>query len=375
MAKLENYLMTFSQHTVDENAKFFDCVKDYYNHHCSSKNVDTYKGAEFDAKFSLKEKDAKMHDMLLDRVSRLSGIDKEMMKSNPMAFATNPLMGWATFAVIQSTIDVVLPDAIIRDYGLVAEVRNAALGDTLKFRIRPRDYFVVSKHGRKQRTANLQKQFSGDMTLEMENRQVSVQVNLYDVIIGRESLAEFMFKAVRSLEIELTKDIYMAFDKATKELPATPEGGELQITGWATDTAIALAQKVSAWNGGTPVVFVGTKLALSKVLPTNDANYRYLLESDYVRLGYIRTAYGYDMIELPQVADWSTPFQTLLDDDVIYVMPVSGDKLVKVAIGENGVSHQSGTYDYANLIQTGTVSKEYGVGVITSALVGRINLA
>lgn len=374
MPRLESTLMNFAKHGTEENIKFFEQVKDYYNHYCDVRGVDVYKNAEYEHNVNFSTKDSKMHNALLERISKLANIDAKAMKENPIAFATNPIVGWSTFAVITSTVDAILPDSIMRNYGIIADVRNYGLCDSIKFRIRPRDYFIVTKAGRKKRTAEKQKQFSSDVTLVPENHMVTVQVDMYGILVGRESLADFMFKAARSVEIELAKDIYVAFDAYTKTLPQTPQDGELQVTGWNTESAVALAQRVAAWNGGAPATFVGTKLALSKVLPTNDANYRYLLESDYVRLGYIRSAYGFDLIELPQIADWTTPYKTLLDDNVIYVISTSVDKLIKVGIGENGISHQSGTYDYANLIQTGTISKEWGVAIATSAIAGRINL-
>ena len=64
---------------------------------------------------------------------------------------------------------------------------------------------------------------------------------------------------------------------------------------------------------------MGTKVALATILP-DDANYRYELESEFVQLGYMRHAFGMDFLELTQLADWTTPFATVLSDSYIYVV-------------------------------------------------------
>ena len=121
-----------------------------------------------------------------------------------------------------------------------------------------------------------------------------------------------------------------------------------------------------------PVV-LGTKVALSNIFP-DDANYRYDIESEYVKLGYVRTISGISVLELPQVANWSNPFATYLADDRLYVVAPGVDKLIKVVLGGDMMSNVTNYWDHATLTQDATLIKGWKAGVVTSAVAGVITL-
>jgi len=156
-------------------------------------------------------------------------------------------------------------------------------------------------------------------------------------------------------------------------LPTTPVNGELKVTGYSQDSLIKLAQRVTAYNGGQKAIIVGTQLALQNVLPS-DANYRYDVQSDYVKIGYIQTAFGYDLMVLPQVADWKEPFKTVLNDERLYIVSPGAQKMVKLVIEGSTLSHVDGTYANANLTQNATITKMWGTGVATNGVAALIEL-
>ena len=169
-------------------------------------------------------------------------------------------------------------------------------------------------------------------------------------------------------------DIYDAFAAAMNALPNSVGASQLRISGFSQDTAIALAQKVQAWNGGAKPVFLGTKLALSKILPAS-TNTRILLGDEYVKVGYMRDFMGISTVELEQVVDNTSEFAVKLDDAKIYVICPGTDKMVKVFIEGSTLSNVESNYTNANLQQTATLYKSYGVGAISSALAGVIELS
>ena len=149
----------------------------------------------------------------------------------------------------------------------------------------------------------------------------------------------------------------------------------LKLTGFTQDSAITLAETVTAWNGGHKAMFVGTKNALNKLLPYN-ANYRYDLESDYVKIAHVKEFGGYALMELPQIADYtSTNFGLKLDDTVVYVISPTSDKLVKLGIEGSTLSYTSKVEGNANLTQDATFQKAWDAEVITSAIAGSITVA
>lgn len=351
---------------------------DYWNHHRSNsgekgvsfQNTRLVEGKEVAISFS--EKEAEMNAALKTEIMKFAGVDT--LSNFPLeSWATHPTLKWATFAIVSSLIDMVLPDALIKSTGLYADVRAIGFGDSASFEVKPRDLFVVSKHGKAQRYAQQQKQFNGQVTLVPEMRELSVEVSLYKVLAGKESLADFTAKAIRSLEVDMARDVYTTFNTAMGALDNAGDDA-LRIAGYSQSNLITLGQKVTAWNGGQKAMIVGTQLALQNILPA-DANYRYTLESDYVKLGYIQNAFGFDVMVLPQVADYRTPFKTLLDDNKIYIVSPSANKLVKLVMEGSTMANVDGVYANANLTQSATLWKSWGSAVATNAVAGVITLA
>ena len=371
MNKIPSNVLQFAGANISVYKKFVD----YYNHFRSTQGA---KGLEFQGVkedgsiLTFSEKEDKMNADLRSEILRVAGVQN--VSDMPLeTWASNPQITWASFAVVSQLIDMVLPDSIIDSIGAYSEVKVGGWGDSFAFDISPRDLFVVSKQGRDRRTTELKKQYKGQVTILPELRQLSVSVSLYRVLAGKESLAEFVSKAVRSLESQMTVDVYNAFATAMAALPTTTSAA-LKIAGYTQASMVELAQKVQVWNGGNSPLIMGTRLALANILP-NDANYRYDIESDFVKMGYMKNISGFDVLMLPQVAAWGTPFTTVLDDTKLWLVSPSAGKLVKLCLEGSAISNASTPFQNANLTQNATIGKSYGVGIATSAVAGTIALS
>lgn len=370
--RIPSNVLTFANGKTDLYEMFGDYWSEYRSKNgkqgLSFSNVDKNgKAISFDQKGEALNAALKREIL---RVAGVANLDEFPLES----LSSNPNVVWATFAIVNNLADMVLPETMVDSIGMYTEVRTGGFGDSFVFDVKPRDLFVVSKSGRGKRTAELQNQYNSQVSLIPEPRMVSVYVSLYRVLAGHESLAEFVMKAIRSMESEMTRDVYTAWTTAFTSLPTTPTDGELKFAGYSQESLIKLAQRVTAWNNGQKAVIVGTQLALQNVLPT-DANYRYTLESDYVKIGYIPTAFGYDIMMLPQVADWKTNFKTFLDDTRMYVISPSAGKPVKLCLEGSTISHTTGNFDAATLTQSTTLSKSWKAGVVASSIAGLITLS
>lgn len=322
--------------------------------------------------FAEKEKD--MNALMLGEVKKLSGISfSEGSAISTEMMAQNPQYKWAVFAVVNSLIDMILPDVLNKTIGLYSETRYIGWGDSALFTVEPNDLFYVSKAGRNQRTVEFQRQYSTQVSVVPENREITVDVNFYRVLCGYDSLAKFVMKAIMSIELQMTNDVYNAFDTAMENLPSTPAGSSLKVAGWSQKSAVQLAQTVTAYNNGAKAVFVGTQAALQNVLPDN-ANYRYMLNDEYATLGYVKNAFGYDCFVLPQIAVWDKPYTLGLRDDRIYVMSPASQSIVKVVYEGNTMTNTMAAQQSANLTEQTTIMKSYGIGIATNATVGVITL-
>lgn len=373
--KIPSQVITFAG---AENLTPYKQFVDYYNHYRSmngAKNVEyqthvvTPEGVSTPISFS--EKEDKMNAALKREIMRVAGITN--FSDFPIeTWANHPTLKWATFAVISAMIDMILPETIIDSIGIYSDVRTIGWGDSAAFDVSPRDLFIVSKAGRSKRTTELHKQFKGQVTVIPEPREMTVFVSLMKVLAGKESLADFVVKMTRSFETALSYDVYDAFSTAMGAVTNTASTG-LRVAGYTQAEFVRLSQTVAAWNGGAKPIAIGTQRALANILPSN-ANYRYEIDSDFVKVGYLRNFQGTDIMVLPQIADYTTPFALKLSDSKIWLVSPSSQKIVKVVLEGSALSYTSDVYANANLIQTSTLIKSWGTAIATNAVAAEITL-
>jgi hypothetical protein len=361
------------------NTDLYEKAQDWWNQYrtmngakgldFSTKALNTETGQMVEVSFAQKEEQlnqALKRDIL--KVAGIANFDQFPVET----WATHPTLRWATFAVVSALLDVLIPDTLIDSIGLYSDVRTIGWGDSAAFDVEPRDLFTVSKAGRGKRIAEMHKQFRGQVTLIPELREITVAVSLMRVLAGKESLAAFVSKAVRSIETAVTVDVYTTFATAMLALSATATSG-LRVTGYTQADFVNLSQKVAAYTNTKPIA-IGTQRALANILPA-DGNYRYDLDSsEYVKLGYIRNFQGTDIMVLPQVADWANPFQLVLSDSTIWIIAPSANKLVKLVLEGNTLSHTDDTFANANLLQTTTLMKSWGSAIATNSIGATITL-
>ena len=361
-----NKTICFADNFASVQTKFKDYMYEYMSENMGKKEFAYSKQVDF----ARKEKE--INKLMHDEIRKLSGIQFSDNISMEM-WSQNPTYKWAAFAVVNSLIDMIIPDVLDKSIGLYTETRYINWGDSAVFEVEPNDLFYVSKAGRNQRTVEFQRQYNTQVSIVPENREISVYVNFYRVLCGLDSLAKFVMKAILSLELQITKEVYTAFDTAMSNLPNTPANGELQVAGWSQTAAVKLAQRVTAFNHGSKAVFVGTQAALQNVLPDN-ANYRYFLDSEYVTMGYVKNAFGFDCYVLPQIADWTKPYSLGLKDDRIYVLSPATQSMIKLVYEGNTYSNTIAAQQTANMTESTTINKSYGIGLATNAIAGIITL-
>lgn len=366
MVKLTNNVIDFTANDAERRAGYESFVE-YY---------ETYKAGKTsnDAGVSFAEMNKTMLKLFTDEIERLSNT-KMSEYADPVQYFSFPMVSQAAFTVVGMLTDLIIPDALVKNLGMIAEIRNGGWGESLKIELQPRDLFVVSKNGRNRRKADITRYFRGETTIVPEQRSITVGISLYDVLTGKYSLAEMVSRAAQSLEVAVARDIYFTFAQAMEALP-TAGTSALRVNGWSTDGFVKLVQKIEAWNNGAKAIAIGTKLALSKVLPES-TNARILVGNDQalVTVGYLREYFGTTLMEMNQIADYTTEFAVLFPDDRIYIICPGIDKPVKVFFEGSTTANTEDGYSHANLLQTGTLYKSWGVGVATSALAGMIILS
>ena len=352
----------------EASPKWTIAFQDYFNH------VQTIergaKGLTF-SDLSLNEKETALNKLFAEELSARCGMTVPENFDACRRFATNPTVLYFADEIVDQTVDMILPDTLIQSIGMIADIRFGGFLDSFTFDIENNALFAVARSGRRQRNVPAQILENTTVTLAPVNREVTVVTNLPEILSGRKSIGKFIMKVMRSIETQMLYDCYDAFTTAMDAAPA----GTLALTSYTENTLISLCERVTAYNQGRKAVIVGTPVALKTVLPSS-SNARILLDSDYVTAGYIPVFNGYDVIPMSQVADYtSTTYGLKLKDNRIYVVSPASDKIMKVAVGGDTLSHTSGAYDKANLSMFGTVSKAWDVGAITNSVAGEVQLS
>ena len=349
-----------------------EAFRDYMFHYLSE--VEKKEGYAYNHEVSFSEKEALINKAILADIEKVAGVSLAMENIDPAVMANHPNIRFASFAVVGQLIDQIVPEVIDKSIGLYTDTQFGNFGDSFRFDVEPNDLFFVSKAGRDQRTVEFQRQFNGTQYIIPENRAITVYVNLFRVLCGMDSLAKFVMKAILSVEAQITKEVYQAMDAAMLALPTSPVGGELKITAAGgvvpKADAIALAERVTAYNGGAQAVFVGTKVALSHIFPAAESGFRYTDAG----IAYFRNTWGIDTMEIRQVADWTHKYKLALDDTHIYVVSPAAQKLVKLCYEGATLSNTVPAYDAANKTEATTLNKSWGIGIATNAVAGLIVL-
>lgn len=353
-----------------EAPEFTTLMQDYFNH---VQSVDRkVEGLKFSDK-SLSEKETVLNKLFAAEVSKRSGI------AFPENMSIDDAKNLCRFSAVREfadqiadyTIDMILPDALISSIGYIADIRFGGFLDSFTFDLENNALFTVNKAGRRQRDVPAQVLEGTTLTLAPENREVSVKVTLPEILAGRKSIGKYLVKVVRSIEAQMFYDTYDGFAAAMDAVSATA----LTASSYTENALISMCETVTAYNQGRKAVILGTPVALKSVLPSA-TSMRILLDDEYVKVGYLRNFNGFDVIMMPQVADFnSTNYGLKLKDNRLYIVSPDSDKIMKVAVGGDTLSHTSGAYDKANLAMFGTVSKAWDVSACTNSVAGEIKLS
>lgn len=352
---------------AESSPELYTAFRDYANHVMAENGV---KGKTFSA-VSLDEKEQVINKLFAEEVERRSGYSVAQFDNSYARYGTNPLVRSFADSIADYLIDMILPETLIQSIGMIADFRFGGFGDSFSFDIENNALFSVSKAGRRQRTAPAQRLTNTTVTLAPENHMVTVASNLPNILAGRESIAKFVMKAVRSIETAMLYEAYDAFYTAMESvsLPA-----KLTVANYTENSLISLCERVTAYNAGRKAVIVGTAVALKSVLPSS-LNTRILLSDEYVTAGALREFNGWTVIQTGQVADYtSNDYSLKLKDDRLYVVSPSSDKIVKVAVEGESMTHTDGTFDRANLAQFGVLSKAWATSCITNSVAGVVKL-
>ncbi len=351
--------------TDESNINLHKRFADYFNHY---KAINFGAKEDYDKSVTFEDKTRKLHEAIEAEIGKVAGVNGTVLSD--AVWKSSPMYRFATFAVISSLVDMVIPDVIMDQYYQFTEIRNGAFGDSFVFDIKSSDLFTVSKNGNARRHIAANKQFTGQASLIPENRAVTVTVDWYRVVSGKENLAEFAMKVALSFEDEIAKDIYAALSTSYDSLTAN-----FKEAAFTEEAFKKLVNRVTAANGGAKCLVYGTNVALGSVLPSSD----YLklgLGETYVNIGYLPVFFNTPLMVINQKIDWdSADYDFAISDDELFFISPGSQKLVKLCFEGDTLTVLDNQLGNANLEQQVTLQKRWKVGIVSNSKFGIMKVA
>lgn len=321
-------------------------------------NTDFYEAAYDNYHNPSPEKETLLNKAFFAEVERKSGVSREGLTLE--AWMSHPSVTWASFAIVDATINAILPSVLTPAFGVFMDMKYVGVGDIAKFKIMPNSLYTVSKGGRAERTTFRQRKHAGDILVVPQEHVITIYVNMYSVLAGKESIAEFVRLVVMAIEQDMYAEAVTALTTGLSNLstPYTYTGA------FDMATLLTMAEQVQAYNQGVRPVIAGTSVALMNVIPDSASGYRGNYDANGGSINLLRGVYGFDVLKLDQAAAKNGGL--VLPNDQIFVVSPSQDKLVKGAIS-NALTNSNQFYDNADLTEDFTYRKNYAFTYASAA--------
>ena len=274
-------------------------------------------------------------------------------------------------AVIAQVINVIVPEVVNETFeGYIAETHQVGYGETARFIIESNDLFKVNEKAEGVRKGVDQPMYDDEFTVHAKPLTIDAHIDWYPFVSQIFDMGYFALKIGRSYAAYI-------FLKAIKGMTQAATGfGEAYATNGITPALFGtLRERVSAANGGMNVVAIGTAVALSSV--TLEGNFQVEIGEEMNKVGYLDQYLGVPLIALKNVlvpGTTNTTATLALDDHTIYMVPVAGDKPVKILFEGNEVSVSYNPDDSSDRRYGISVELRVGVSAICGAKYGVINI-
>jgi len=289
---------------------------------------------------------------LRDGISELMGSKKGSYKN----YRANKNL---IFALIEETVDLVIPRQVNKTFGAWAEISVYGQGDAPLFRIkqgRKRAKKFITKVGL---SGNYETFRLDQSTFKLDTEAFGGAgvINLERMADGAEDLTEVAQIILEGIEdsvyAEITKALQNSLAGANSNNFASANGVDATLVKGLIDAMYAYGDSVTIY--GTRQI-VG-KLAVSDAM-RSDAD-----KSDMRERGYVGRFHSADVVALPQgfVDETNTVYG--LSNAYLYIIPGGNEKIVKVGFEGDTIVNELQNRD--NTIEV-SAYKKFGVAVLTN---------
>lgn len=126
----------------EDSKKFITAFQEYYVQTREMRDGLKLFGASIDNNYSYDTKKERISKLFFEEVENRSGVKRTA--DNIDSWPSNPSVQWAAMAVIDATINSVLPLTINPSIGLFTNLEFVSYSDMVHFKVAPRTLYTVS---------------------------------------------------------------------------------------------------------------------------------------------------------------------------------------------------------------------------------------
>ena len=269
------------------------------------------------------------------------------------------------FALIEQTIDDVLPNRVMEQYGQFAEIKTFAQGDKPIFTqkitqaSRNRAKQFIGKVG----LAGLYEVFKLDgKSYEVTTNAIggAAQIGFEEFLDGRVDFAEVLNIVMEGLD----QCIYMEIEKqligaAQNVQTANVNNSSTQNT--FNEKEMDRLLSISDSYGGRATIYCTFEFAATMI--PSDSRWSNEMKNTMWNNGYLGAYKGHQVIVLPQSFEDETNSKKVIDPAYAWIIPTGAEKPVKIAFEGGTIVDEYTNYDRSKEVQ---IYKKVGVRAIFS---------
>lgn len=248
-----------------------------------------------------------------------------------------------------------------RDY---VDVRNIALGDKNEFYMEDDSILTVSRLSGNHHDIDRQRYGRGKTaSISTGWYGLKIYAEFERILTGAEDWAAFVTKVYQAFDRHVNELLYKAFISAGNDL-----GTQWRRTGNVVDTVLRTLVEEIQMATGYEVVIMGTRAALANVTKLTGVEWASddMKNEKYHtgRLGYWE---GIRLVEFPQGFKLNDTTERLVDESLLFVMPVADNRFIKlVNEGESQIMQVNDSTGHLDMTYSYEYMQKLGVAVQTN---------
>ena len=269
------------------------------------------------------------------------------------------------FALIEQTIDDVLPNRVMEQYGQFAEIKTFAQGDK-----------PIFTQKITQASRNRAKQFIGKVGLaglyevfKLDGRSYEVttnaiggaaQIGFEEFLDGRVDFAEVLNIVMAGLD----ECIYMEIEKqliGAAQNVQTTNSNNISTQNSFNEKEMDRLLSISDSYGGRATIYCTFEFAATMI--PSDNRWSDEMRNTMWNNGYLGAYKGHQVIVLPQSFEDETNSKKVIDPAYAWIIPTGAEKPVKIAFEGGTIVDEYTNYDRSKEVQ---IYKKVGVRAIFS---------